>query len=126
MPNVRTDANGVPKGPVFEHTAPAAHRSGVTAVDVSDPVDASSGIDCAGYRECRLDIEVEGVGFVYLDVQALFWNSRQGAWWGGATRRFESVGKHSVVVEARGAVMWLKVVGFSGTSFSLDADYSLS
>ncbi|MBM3926731.1 MAG: hypothetical protein FJ320_12300 [SAR202 cluster bacterium] len=126
MPNVRIDANGAPKAAVFEHTAPAAHRSGVTAVDASDPADASGAIDCGGYQECWLDVTISGVGFVYLDVQALFWNSRQNLWWGGATRRFESTGRHALSVEARGGLVWLKVVGFSGTSFSLSADYALS
>jgi hypothetical protein len=126
MPNVRTDANGVPKAPVFEQTAPLAHRSGVTAVDASDPADASGAIDCGGYRECRLDITISGVDFEYLDAQAMFWNSRQNLWWGGAIRRFEATGRHALSVEARGALVWLKVIGFSGTSFSLDADYSLS
>jgi hypothetical protein len=126
MANVRLDQNGLPKGPVYEPTAPLVHRSGVTAVDASDPADASGAIDCAGYQHCRFDIAIAGVGFQALDVQALFWNLRQNLWFGGATRRFEATGRHALVVEARGALAFLKVTSFTGTSFSLSADYSLS
>ncbi len=77
MTNVRLDENGLPKGPVFEPTAPTVHRSAVTVVDASDHGDTSGAVDCAGYKSCRFDITIGGTGFTYLDVQALFWNSRQ-------------------------------------------------
>ncbi len=126
MANVRIDENGLPKGPVFEPMAPAVHRTGVTAVDASDPVDASNAVDCVGYRNCRFDITITGTGFTYLDVPVLFWNSRQSKWFAGASRRFDSVGQHALAVDAQGCTIFLKVVAFSGTSFSLDADYVLS
>lgn len=126
MANVRLDSNGIPKGPVFEPTAPLVHRSGVTAVDASDPADTSGAVDCAGYQVCRFDITITGTGFTSLTVQALFWNSRQSLWFGGASRQFTTTGKHSLVVEARGAIGFLKVTEFSGTSFNLSADYSLN
>ncbi|MBI4282642.1 MAG: hypothetical protein HY672_04060 [Chloroflexi bacterium] len=126
MANVRLDQNGMPKGPAYEWTAPASHRSGVTAVDASDPADASGAVDCAGYGHCRFDIALTGTGFTSLEVQAIFWNSRQGLWFGGGKRSFTSTGRHALEVEARGAMAFLKVTAFSGTSFSLSADYSLS
>jgi len=126
MANVRLDQNGMPKGAVYEPTAPLAHRSGVTAVDATDPADASGAIDCAGYQHCRFDIAITGAGLQALDVQALFWNPRQDLWFGGATRRFEATGRHALLVEARGAKVFLKVASFTGTSFSLSADHSLS
>jgi len=127
MANVRIDENGVPKGPAFDITAPLAHRSSVTDVDASDPPDATTGIDCAGYEYCRFDITIGGTGFTSLDVQVLCWNSRQSLWFGGATRQFTSTGRHSLAVpDVRGSIVFLKVTVFSGTSFTLDADYALS
>jgi len=125
MANVRIDANGVPKGFVYETTYPAAHRSGVTAVDASDPSGTSGAVDCAGYEEARFDITIGGTSFQSLDVQVLFWNSRVGVWCGGGSRRFTTTGRHALVVDTRGALVFLKVTAFSGTSFTLDADYLL-
>jgi hypothetical protein len=83
-------------------------------------------VDCAGYHHCRFDITISGTGFQALEVQALFWNPRQGQWFAGASRRFDAPGRYALMVEARGAIIFLKVVSFSGTSFTLDADYALS
>ncbi len=107
-------------------TRPVTHRSGVTAVDAADPADASSAVDAAGYKECRFDITVSGTDFTSLEVQVLFWNSRQGKWMGGGKRTLTSTGQHALVVDTRGASIFLKVTAFSGTGFSLSADYTLS
>lgn len=126
MPNVRLDANGLPKGFVYEGTAPLSHRSGVTAVDATDPAGTGGAIDTAGYELCRLDLTLTGTGFQSLTVQVLYWNPRQSVWFGGATRRLDATGQHALLVEGRGALIYLKVVAFSGTTFNLSADYSLS
>jgi len=107
-------------------TQPRVHRSGVTTVDASDPADTSGAVDTSGYEQCRFDITVTGAGFTSLEVQALFWNPRQEAWMGGGTRTFTATGKHALVVDSRGAIIFLKVTAFSGSSFSLSADYVLS
>ena len=126
MTNVRLDQNGLPKGPVYDSTTPAVHRTGVTAVDSSDPMDDSGAIDPAGYHECRLDLALTGVAVSSLEVQAIFWNSRQSAWFGGAKREFTATGSYSLTVPCRGQKVYLKVTAFSGTSFSLNVDYTLS
>ncbi len=126
MPNVRLDQNGLPKGPVYESAAPTVHRSDVTSEDATDPANTSGAVDCAGYKSCRFDITIGGTGFVYLDVQVLFWNSRQSKWFAGASRRFDATGQHALEVDALGCVIFLKAVAFSGTSFTLSADYVLS
>lgn len=125
MANVRIDQNGVPKGEVCEWTTPALHRNGVTAVDAAEPADAGGAVNCDGYRYCRFDLIITG-SFSSIDVQALFWNPRQSKWFGGARRQFTETGQHAVLVEARGSPVFLKVAAFSGTSFSLSADYALS
>lgn len=125
MPNVRIDENGLPKGPVYEPVAPVVHRSGVTAIDTSDPLE-SAGIDTAGYQECRFDLDVTGSGITNLEVQALFWNTRQSKWFGGGRRAFSGPGLYSLVVPCRGQKAFLKVTAFTGTSFTLNADYILS
>jgi len=106
-------------------TQPKLHRSGVTAVDATDPADTSGAIDTKGYKECRFDITITGT-ITNLEVQALFWNPRQSKWWGGSKRTFTSTGQHALVVDCRGATTFLKVTAFSGTSFSLSADHVLS
>ena len=125
MTNVRIDANGLPKAPVYDATAPLQHRSAVTVVDASDPAE-SAGIDTAGYQECRLDLDLSGVAVTSLEVQAIFWNPRQSLWFGGGKRGFGNTGRHSLVVPCRGQKLFLKVTGFVGTSFNLDVDYALS
>ncbi len=106
-------------------TAPKLHRSGVTAVDTADPADTSGAVNTKGYKECRFDITITGT-ITSLEVQVLFWNPRQEKWWGGGKRTFTSTGQHALVVDCRGAIIFLKVTAFSGTSFSLAADYVLS
>ena len=126
MANVRLDQNGIPRGPVFESTVPLQHRSAVTAVDAADSADTSGAVDSAGYQFCRFDITLSGSGLVSLDVQVLFWNSRLSQWFGGGKRQLTEAGRHAVMAETQGAVIFLKVIAFSGTSFSLSADYALS
>lgn len=111
--------------PEIYSTQPKLHRSNVTAVDTTDPADTSGAVDSRGYKECRFDITITGT-ITSLEVQALFWNPRQEKWWSGGKRTFTSTGQHALVVDCRGAIIFLKVTAFSGTSFSLSADYCLS
>lgn len=127
MANVRLDQNGVPKGPCYDTSIPQVHRTGITAVDSSDPSDSSGGVDAAGYQYCRFDIAITGSGLSSLDVQVLFWNPRQDLWFGGASRQFTATGQYALAVpDVRRTIIFLKVTAFSGTSFSLSADYALS
>ncbi|MBI4328953.1 MAG: hypothetical protein HY685_03695 [Chloroflexi bacterium] len=127
MSNVRLDQNGLPKAPVYETTTPAVHRTNVTAVDASDPADASGAVDCVGYEYCRFDISITGTGFTSLTAQVIFWNSRQSLWFAGASRMFTATGRHALAVpDVRGCQVFLKVTAFSGTSFSLNADCMVS
>ena len=107
-------------------TQPRLHRSNVTEVDSADPADISGAVDTRGYKEWRFDVTITGVDFSSLEVQALFWNPRQEKWMGGGKRTFTATGQYALVVDARGAVVFLKITAFSGTSFSLSADYTLS
>lgn len=106
-------------------TEPRAHRSNVTVVDAADPADTSGAVVTKGYQECRFDVTITGT-ITSLEVQALFWNARQEKWMGGGKRTFTATGQHSLVVNCRGGTIFLKVTAFSGTSFSLSADYVLS
>ena len=107
-------------------TQPKLHRSNVTTVDTTNPVDTSGAISSKGYKECRYDITITGTDLASLETQVLFWNPRQEKWFSGGKRTFTSTGQHALVVDGRGAIIFLKVTAFSGTSFSLSADYSLS
>ncbi len=107
-------------------TQPKAHRADVTIVDAADPADTSGAVDTKGYSGCRFDITLAGAGIQSLEVQVIFWNPRQGLWWGGGKRVFTAAGRYALTVESRGAIIFLKVTGFSGTSFNFSADYVLS
>ena len=107
-------------------TKPKNHRSGVTAVDSADPADTTVAVDSRGYKECRLDTAITGNDFQSLETQILFWNSRQQKWFGGSKYTFTETGQHALVVDCRGAIIFLKVTAFSGISFSLSADYTLN
>lgn len=120
MADVRIDANGVPKAAVFEQTAPAAHRSGVTAVDASDPASASLGVASEGYRYVDFDVAVTlGGTDPLVEVAPLFRDATSGTWFRGDSSFFTSSGRYRVRVEARGAVVFLQVVALSGTSPTL-------
>ena len=107
-------------------TQPKLHRSNVPSVDVTDPADTSGAVESRGYKECRFDVTISGNDFSNLEMQVIFWNPRQEKWFGGGKRTFTATGQHALVVDARGAIIFLKVTAFSGTSFSLSADYALN
>ncbi len=107
-------------------TLPKVHRSEVIAVDAADPADASGAVNPAGYQQCRFDITLTGMAITSLEVKVLFWNARQNKWMGGGGRTFTAAGQYALAVDCRGAAIFLKVTAFTGTSFSLSADYCLS
>jgi hypothetical protein len=84
-------------------TQPKVHRSGVTAVDAADPADTSVAIDNKGYGECRFDVTITGTNFQSLEVQALFWNPRQGLWMGGGKRTLRGWGSMPLPLRAAAA-----------------------
>lgn len=120
MADVRIDANGVPKAAVFEQSTPVAHRSGVTAVDGSDPASASLGVASEGFRFVDFDVAVTlGGTDPLVEVVPLFFDATSGTWFRGESAYFTSSGRYRVRVEARGAVVFLQVVSLTGTSPTL-------
>ncbi len=132
MANVRLDAQGVPKGPVYEGTAPVLHRGPLSAPDAADPSGPAQALDCAGYRMARFDLDTTGSsGLQWLEVQLLVWNPAAGRFFGGARRRFDAAElqanpRPSLEAEVRGATVFLKVTGAQATSLSLRIYASLS
>ncbi len=132
MANVRIDAQGVPKAPVYEVTTPVLYRSSVTAPDSADPTSAAQGFDCVGYRSVRFDIDTAGsVGLSALTVQLLVWNPSAGKYFRGSQRSFDAADLAanpvpSLEAEVRGAIVFLKVVSATATSLSLNVYASLS
>jgi len=132
MANVRIDAQGVPKAPVYEGTMPVLHRDGLTGADAADPASAGAGLDCIGYRNVRFDLDTSGsVGLTALTVQLLVWNATVGKYFRGAERHFDQDDLAanpipSLESEVRGAIIFLKVVLATATSLSLNVYASLS
>jgi hypothetical protein len=132
MANVRIDAQGVPKAPVYEETTPVLHRANLTSADAADPTSASDGLDCAGYRNVRFDLDTSGsVDLTTLAVQLLAWNATAGKYFRGAERRFDEDDLAtnpipSLEAEVRGAIVFLKVVQATATNLSLSVYASLS
>ncbi len=129
MANVRIDSNGVPKGAVFETTAPAAHRSSVTAVDSGQPGSTSAGVNAEGYAHVDFDIDVTlGGTDPMVEVAPLFHDATAGNWFRGESSYFTASGRYRLRVEARGTIVYLQVVSLTGTAptLSLSAWASLS
>ena len=132
MANVRIDAQGVPKAPVYEGTTPIVHRAGLTGADATDPMSASAGLDCTGYRNVRFDLDTIGsAGLTALAVQLLVWNTTAGKYFRGAERRFDEDDLAanpvpSLEAEVRGAIVFLKVASATATSLNLSIYASLS
>ena len=132
MANVRIDAQGVPKAPVYEGTTPVLHRAGLTGADAADPPSAGAGLDCVGYRNVRFDLDANGsVDLTALAVQLLVWNPTAGRYFRGAERRFDEDDLAanpipSLEAEVRGAVVFLKIAQATATSLSLSVYASLS
>jgi hypothetical protein len=123
--DVRIDTRGVPKAPVYEEAQPILHRSGLTAPDAADPTSASEGVDCAGYRRVRFDIDTSAsTGLSALRVQLLHWNGAVGKYFRGAEREFDASELAanplpSLEAEVRGATVFLKVISATAMSLSL-------
>src|SRR3989304_654082 len=116
MVDVRIDTRGGPKGPAYDE-GPA---------DAPAPAAASAGVDCAGYRRARFDIDTSGsAGPTALKVQLLHWNGLAGRYFRGAEREFTATDPSanpspSLEAEVRGATVFLKVVSATATSLALN------
>lgn len=126
MVDVRIDTRGVPKAPVYEEAQTVHHRQNLTAPDAADPDSAAVGVNCAGYRRLRFDIDAAGSsGLTALKVQILNWNAAAERYFRGAEREFteaELVANPVPALEAevRGATVFLKVVSATATTLSLN------
>ena len=126
MVDVRIDTRGVPKGPVYEEGGAVLHRDGLTAPDASDPATAAAGVDCAGYRRVRFDIDTMGsTDLTALRLQLLHWNAAAGRYFRGAEREFAApeLAENpvpSLEVEVRGATVFLKVISATATALDLN------
>jgi len=124
--DVRIDTRGVPKAPVYEEAPTVVHRPALSSPDTDDPLSVSVGVNCAGYRRVRFDIDTTGSnGLTALKVQILNWNSSAGKYFRGAEREFnqQELSQNplpALEAEARGAVVFLKVVSASATTLSLN------
>ena len=126
MADVRIDTRGVPKAPVYEEAATVLHRQALTAPDGSDPASAGVGVDCAGFRRVRFDVDASGsTGLTALEVQILNWNAAAGKYFRGAAREFSQAELAANAVpaleaEVRGATVFLKVVSATAGSLLLN------
>lgn len=125
MVDVRIDTRGVPKAPVYEEASTLLHRDSLTAPDASDPTAAAAGVDCAGYRRVRFDLDTtRSTDLTALRVQLLHWNPAADRYFRGAEREFTASELTenpvpSLEVEVRGATVFLKVVSATATALAL-------
>jgi hypothetical protein len=126
MADVRIDTRGVPKGPVYEEAPTLLHRQALSAADAEDPMSAAVGVNCAGYRRVRFDIDATGcVGLTELAVQLLNWNVAAGRYFRGASREFsqQELADNpvpSLEAEVRGATVFLKIASVTAANVSLN------
>jgi hypothetical protein len=132
LADVRIDTRGVPKGPVYEEAPAVFHRQAVTAADAEDPTSASVGVNCAGYRRVRFDVDTGGsVALTALKVQILNWNSAVGKYFRGAEREFSQQELTdnplpALEAEVRGATVFLKIASATAGSLFLNVYATLS
>lgn len=120
MANVRIDSNGIPKGAVFDQTAPVLHRNAVTTPDLADPASAAGGLATDGYLAADFDIEVTlGGADPLVEVVPLFYNPVAAAWFRGDAAFFTESGRYRLRAETRGAAVFLKVAALTGGSPTL-------
>ena len=126
MADVRIDTRGVPKGPVYEEAPAVLHRQAVSAADGSDPTSSAVGVNCAGYRRVRFDIDASGSsGLTARKVQILSWNSGADKYFRGAEREFteQELAQNSLPAleaEVRGATVFLRIVSATAAGLLLD------
>lgn len=128
MANVRIDENGVPKGAVYEQTAPAPHRVNVTAVDVGSPALAAA-VDASGYEHIDFDVDLTlGGTDPMVEVVPLYYSATAAAWFRGEPAFFTESGRTRVRAAARGARVFLAVAALHGDTptLQLNAWASLS
>jgi hypothetical protein len=119
MANVRIDANGVPKGAVWEQTVPVAHRTNVTAADGADPAPAA-GVATEGYEVVDFDLDITlGGANPAVEVAPIYYDATADAWFRGASTTYSATGRYRLRAEARGALAYLKVLALTGTSPTL-------
>ena len=125
MVDVRIDTRGVPKGPAYEEASTVLHRDSLTAPDGPDPTTAAAGVNCAGYRRVRFDLDTTGsTDLTALRVQLLHWNPAADRHFRGAERELTAseLAENpvpSLEVEVRGATVFLKVVSATATALAL-------
>jgi hypothetical protein len=126
MVDVRIDTRGVPKAPVYEEAQTLHHRQNLTSPDAADPETVAVGVNCAGYRRVRFDIDTAASsGLTALKVQILNWNAPAQKYFRGAEREFTQAELAANPVpaleaEVRGATVFLKVVSATATTLSLN------
>ena len=107
-------------------SVPKAHRTGLTAVDASDPVTNADAIDTGESEQCRFDVSLNSGTPTYpVEVQVLFWNDRLGAYVRGATASLSEL-PASVTAAVRGAKVFCKVITLAGTAPNITIDFALA
>jgi len=121
MANVRIDSNGIPKGAVFDQTAPVLHRDAVTAPDAGGPASAAAGLATDGFLVVDFDIDVAlGGGDPLVELAPLFYNPVAAAWFRGEAVFFTESGRYRLRAETRGAAVFLQVAALAGDTPTLE------
>lgn len=106
----------------YTHTAVQEYRAGITAPDTGDP---SEYIDCEDAKECWFYIHTVSGAPSAIDVQAIFYDSKESAYAKGAARHIIDT-PTCVVVEVHGHTrVALKVLGLEGASPEIKMNYDL-
>lgn len=122
MANVRKDSNGIPKAAVFEHNSYETHRTSVTTVDSTYPVNTNNGIESDGWEVIDFDIEVVSItgDDPSIEVAPIYWNPSAEKWFKGESEFLTETGNFRLRAESRGSIAYLAVESFVGTNFSIN------
>lgn len=106
----------------YIHTQVKEYRTGITAPDSSDPTEK---VNCLWAKECWFYVHLVSGSVDFVEVQALFWDSKESIYTKGASRATPFL-PGAFVVEVNGhEQVALKVIGLTGTSPEIKINYDL-
>ena len=80
-------------------------------------------MDAAGFEVLDFDMAVTLGGTApMVEVAPIFYDATAAAWFKGESAFFTATGNYRLRTQARGAIVYLKVIALTGTSPTLDLD----
>lgn len=106
----------------YIHTAVGEYRTGITAPDSGDPTEK---VNCLWALECWFYVHLVTGTVDFIEVQALFWDSKAATYVKGASRAAPYLPGVFAVNIAGHEQVALKVIRLNGTNPEIKINYDL-